>query len=407
MNTLGGLRVLSATLFAPFGGVWFADVVLDLDDGEALPTGRTVLTIGDRPCVCTVDPRFSGSFGQRHAVRVLGGGGGWHTEVPAQHYHNDGGVLLSAVATTTGLAAGEVVSVRTEARLGVDFVRAKERASRVLDGVAWWVGLDGVTVIGERLETPVPPALGAEVLEWDPAAQVATVSLDGLLEPGTTLEDPRFGRLVARDVEHVVTPDGFRARVWCGPSQGARLRSALARLAAEASGSVWTRCYRYRVVLDTGDRLALQAIREAPGLPDLLPVSVWYGAPGISAVMQPGAEVLVEFLEGDPAQPVVRAFEPAEGAGFLPIVLTLDALTLVKVGTVPFPVSHAVETLASFVAISTALSSISSALADPTKTANNLKWGELAGIVGPAVTTMIGSLVAAATTLPTTKLVAE
>ncbi len=406
-NNVNGVRVAAASLTMPETGVWYADLTLDLDVGQSAPTGRVALMLADSPCVCTVDDAWSGAFGENTTVRVRGGGGGWGKEVAAQHYHNDGGVLLSSVAVTTGVTAGEVVTVLEDAVLGTDFVRAKERASRVLDGVSWWVGLDGVTRIGKRVEAPIQPALGAEVLEYDPASQIVTLAADGLVEPGAVLTDSRFGRLVVRDVEIQISSEGFRVNASVGKPAGARLLSALRRVALEASGAVWCRSYRYKVVVDAGDRLVLQAVRERPGLPDLLPVSIWHGVPGISAVMLPGAEVLVEFLEGDPAQPIVVAFEPSEGAGFKPLLLTLDALTLVQVGSTPLPVAHASEVLGSLAAISAALVSIQGAVSGHTPQSDQIKYVDFTAILNSAVNAMVSALVLLAPTLPTTKLVAQ
>lgn len=406
-NNLNGLRVVAATLTMPETGVWYADVSLDLEPGQVAPTGRVALMLGDSLCVGTVDDAFSGTFGENTAVRVRGGGGGWGKVVSAQHYHNDGGVPLSSVAVTTGVAAGEVVTVLEDTVLGADFVRAKERASRVLDGVSWWVGLDGITRIGKRVEAPLSPALGAEVLEYDPAAQVVTLSADGLVEPGAVLTDERFDRLVVRDVEVQVDGDGMRVRASVGPAAGARLLSALRRVALEASGAVWCRSYRYRVVVDGGDRLVLSAVREKPGLPALLPVSIWHGVPGVSAMLLPGAEVLVEFIEGDPAQPVVVAFEPSEGAGFKPLMLTLDAQTFVSVGFGPtaLPVAHAIQTMANDAALLAAINAIGAAF---TSLGPIPLLGAIAGgVITGAGATAAGVLSASAALLPTTKLVAE
>src|SRR4051812_21262365 len=92
--------------------------------------------------------------------------------------------------------------------------------------------------------------------------------------------------------------------------------------------------YRYRVVkMNPGDdRVQLQAVRKLAGLPDILPVSILPGMAGLSAVLQLGAVVLVEFIEGDPSLPIVSHFEAKGGAGFLPVSLALDATGAVNIG---------------------------------------------------------------------------
>ena len=92
--------------------------------------------------------------------------------------------------------------------------------------------------------------------------------------------------------------------------------------------------YRYRVVKmnPCDDRVQLQAVRKLAGLPDLLPVSILPGMAGLSAVLTPGAIVLVEFIEGDPSLPIVTHFEAKGGSGFLPVSLFLDATAAVNIG---------------------------------------------------------------------------
>lgn len=90
--------------------------------------------------------------------------------------------------------------------------------------------------------------------------------------------------------------------------------------------------YRYRVVRMAGHRVDLQAVRKAPGLPNILPVPVHPGAAGLAAELSPGALVLVEFVEGDPGQPVVTHFSTKDDPGFLPVALALDATEAVRIG---------------------------------------------------------------------------
>jgi hypothetical protein len=69
----------------------------------------------------------------------------------------------------------------------------------------------------------------------------------------------------------------------------------------------------------------LQAVRQAAGLPDALPATQIPGIAGAWAKLANGAEVLVEFIEGDPSQPIVTGFTPKGGGGFVPERLTLGA----------------------------------------------------------------------------------
>lgn len=106
--------------------------------------------------------------------------------------------------------------------------------------------------------------------------------------------------------------------------------------------------YRYRVTDMVTTRVRLQAVKVAPGLPDVLHVSVLPGVAGAAAELKPGSLVLVQFVEGDPAQPIVTHFEAEGGEGWLPISLTLDASSTLKIGPSdpaidvgPVPTEHA------------------------------------------------------------------
>ncbi len=90
--------------------------------------------------------------------------------------------------------------------------------------------------------------------------------------------------------------------------------------------------YRYRVVDMVATRCRLQAISEAPGLPHLMHVSVLPGVAGAAANLTPGTVVLVAFVEGDPAQPVVTHFAAEGAAGFVPISLVVDATDTISLG---------------------------------------------------------------------------
>jgi hypothetical protein len=86
-------------------------------------------------------------------------------------------------------------------------------------------------------------------------------------------------------------------------------------------------------------RLTLQAVSRASGAPEaVLAVPPWYGVPGVSAMIVPGAEVSVVFLDGDPAQPIVTAFHGdvtqitvGEGASYVALATLVTAqLTALK-----------------------------------------------------------------------------
>jgi hypothetical protein len=102
------------------------------------------------------------------------------------------------------------------------------------------------------------------------------------------------------------------------------LRDLVARLARRELaklGLVLT--YEYRVVLQSGPAVELQAMRQAAGLPDLARVVARPGAAGYAPSYRLGSTVLVAFVEGDPARPFI-AFGPEVGAE-PPLEVAIDA----------------------------------------------------------------------------------
>jgi hypothetical protein len=327
---LGTLIATTVRLLIPAVGVWTADVDVTLDDVTKIPSGKTVLQIRDRKLQCTVDDASSGRFGETFRARVVGGAGGWSSPVPARDYANDAGVMTSTVFSTTAAAVGETIQVPTPERLGVHYVRQAGPAAQVLSSVAWYVDFDGITHVGARPSQ----VLSADhtVMSWDALTHIATIGADDLIEPGTVLTDSRFDTITVREIEQIFQADGARATAFCdngSDPQLSPLMVALYAAARAATGSKFLARYRYRIVQEKpGGRLSLQAVNKSAGIPDALPISIWPGFQGISGHVAPGAIVLVDFVEGNPALPIVTAFEDGT-----PIELRLEALQITLNGS--------------------------------------------------------------------------
>jgi hypothetical protein len=155
---LSGHRVTRAALTVYAVGVWAADVALE-DEGGGLdvsPFGVT-LAIGGSSFVGTLVRAPSPHLGSV-TVRIVGGGGGWRGQVEAKAYAAPSGVMLSVVAGDAAREAGERLRLDADRVVGSAFVRERCPAARVLNQLApggWYVGADGVTVIGERLATAI------------------------------------------------------------------------------------------------------------------------------------------------------------------------------------------------------------------------------------------------------------
>lgn len=346
--SLNGLRVVSVRWIAPWSGAWQADVDFDLAEVPVMPSGKAAIVVGTSGLLNgAIDERDAGKFGTKARARVVGGNGGWEKIVGARAYHNDAGVLSSAVITTTAAEVGEVVVDTAPTLLGAsDFIRTAGPASRVLAGLPWYVNTQGVTVIGPRPPIPTSPT-SVEVLSWEPREQRAEVACDELLLPGSILVDPtRFGTVIVRDVEQTFDDKGARAIAWCvssTPSKvaaGNRLIAALGAIARETTGSPLLRSYRYRVLKDIVGRYQLQAVKKTLGVPETIgPLSAWTGAAGVSAKLKPGAIVLVSFVEGDPGQPLLLGYQEDD----TPLEVKIDATTKVGVGAGTSPVAKAPE----------------------------------------------------------------
>jgi hypothetical protein len=370
MITLNALRGVRARVHMPKTGAWIADVDVDLDAVPVAPSGRALLTIGVNALTGTVDDRASGRFGSKAHVRLVAGGGGWDKVVPGVHLHNDAGVLSSAVYAAVGAAVGEsVVELGIPRRLGVDFVCMRGAASQIFAGVDWYVDELGITRVGPRVPVPAPPT--ADVLSWDPTNKVAEIASDLLITPGMTLTDPvRFGVATVEDVEHSFGDGGTRALARCStpsllgaaasaalasppPAAGGKIVQALAALARQAAQTSALKKYPYRVVTQGVDgRLTLQATdpkSEAP--PFLRLIDIWAGVAGVSLKLAPASVVLVSFIDGDKARPIVTGFDPKSP----PVLqIRLDAVRVVAGEVGASAVAKADQVLACITAVAAA-----------------------------------------------------
>jgi hypothetical protein len=333
---LDGHRVRALKLQVSARGPWFAEV--DLVD-VADVSGRVTLTVGETELVGTIVPQQGGAFALQTSVRIVGGNGGWGKLLDARGYHNDAGLKARLIAEDAARECGEVLqsfSASTE-RIGLDYARPNVPASTVLEyaagTAAWWVDYNGLTYVGERIRSELPAS--AYVLQqFNARERVAQLAIDDLasLQIGSIIDDERLDSPVTVYDFEVSTRDNspLRASVWFGPPshQAGRLSSLLrAIIGHTTAGELWG-CYRYRVATMNGDgRVDLQAVRKSAGLPDLRSVSQWPGLPGSAPTLALGAEVIVQFIDGDPAQPMVTAYAGPGGAGFVPTQLVLGGDT--------------------------------------------------------------------------------
>ena len=319
--SVGTLSASKVRLVVANSGPWWAEC--DFEDDAAL-AGRVVLKVGELNLSGTVVPQYGGAHALRRQATIVAGAGRWSALVAPKDYHNDAGVKSRNVADDAARAVGETLGTFTPGadRVGIDYVRQAGPASRALEDVigdaAWWVDYAGVTQVGVRAAVAVDPA-ACEVLEYDARARVALLGVDDLskVSIGSILSDRLDEPQTIRELEIVVEGGALRVKAWCGGDERGegRLATVLRGIVERLAGMQLFGCYRYRVVQQAGDgRLSLQAVRSRPGLPDILPISIWPGIAAAELKPEEGNEALVDFVEGDAAQPVVRSFQTADGA---------------------------------------------------------------------------------------------
>lgn len=93
--------------------------------------------------------------------------------------------------------------------------------------------------------------------------------------------------------------------------------------------------YEYRIAtVYAGPVLDLQATADtvAMGLADIPKVPAWAGVAGAQIGATAGSRVLVQFINGNAARPIVVAWAPAGDSGWLPTSLTIDATDAITIG---------------------------------------------------------------------------
>ena len=326
-SSINGHYVTSARVTIPQWGCWFADVTVD---GDVRLATRVSLQVADLSLSGSV---VSGGLdGGRSYYRIVAGSGGWGKSISARSYANDAGVKLSTIVSDAANDCGELVDGWPSDSVGSAFVRAEAPASSVLELLArgsWYVDSAGITRHGMRPSRRLdePSARGV----FDRARNRVTLALDSIAEvvPGVT-----YDGMQSADIEHELSDGGLRTTLWgSGITHGSRAAAAMRAIVDSVDPD---RAYRglteYRVVTLEGDCVNLQPVLRSAGMPDLRRVPIRPSVGGGKSTLQPGARVLVSFVNSDPARPFVLAFEEYGGPGFRPLTFELDAQTLVRLG---------------------------------------------------------------------------
>lgn len=402
LATLNGARVLTCAVSLPAYGAWWAEVEISPDSDDVL-TGAATLVVDDLTLKGTITN--GGASQARQRYRVVGGGAGWCKTIAAKSYVNDLGVKSAIILRDAALACGEMLGTVPPADVaGPAYTRENAPARRTLEALyprGWYVDESGITQIGRR---PVLTYTGAAVrIDNDPALGRYELAPDagglGALLPGVVVDG-----VEAVDVEIVIGDDGkLRVVLWARRANraGDPLASSLARFVDELTAPHrFFATWEYRIVARSGERLDLQATRVSSGMPDLRAVRIRPGVAGVRTHPMLGSLVEVAFLNGDPSQPRVVAFDDQDGAGFI-----ADEIAMQAGATGSTPTEHATSVEALAVALQMTLTAVGGALgapgagvtalaADATFAAGILA-AAAAAPVGPATKSAIATLLAA------------
>jgi hypothetical protein len=318
--TLGAVNGFACTRMrvqVPAWGAWWVDA--DLVEPQAL-AGRVTVTLADLTLSGTI---VSGGVAEgRASYRIVAGAGGWGRTLGAKAYTSDALVKISTVIGDAAREAGETLGALPTTRMGPHYARTAGIASATLNSLApraWYVDFAGVTQLGARAATAYTG--DGTRTKIDPAGRIVEVATETLaaLVPGVQVD----GALPATDVEYDLDAKRLTARVYSAPRTTRRL-DALARIFEALFPDLKYRgTYEFRVVTQDGERLNLQPVRAATGMPDLARVPVRPGMAGLRANVALGSLVLVTFVDADPSRPVVVAHDAPDAPGWMPLTLEL------------------------------------------------------------------------------------
>jgi hypothetical protein len=325
--TLEGHSLQRACVTVPKWGLWWADA--HLVEPETL-SGAVALKLADKELNGTI---IAGGVAEGKAsYRIVGGAGGWGKAIsqPKKPYRNDAGMKISSVIGDAARIVGETVEDVPTTRVGQHYAMVNGTASDVLNLLtprSWRVDFDGVTRFGER-ETVVYEGEGT-VTRIVPDGSIFEIATDeiGDLLPGVTVE----GSQPATDVEYNLTSEKLTVKVYCG-TDSRRLRAWRKLVLALFPWLQYVGVFEYVVVSQTGERLNLQPLRVATGMPELSGVPVRPGVASFKSTATPGAHVLVAFADRDPSRPQVIAHDAPDAPGFGLTVFGRALLPLARVG---------------------------------------------------------------------------
>jgi hypothetical protein len=300
--SLASFPVNSCELDIPNRGTWLARVVLTDEKGPA-EGDLVTLAIGSLALVGTVIG--AGQHGGVATARVVGGHSGWRQAPTGLSFQNDANLRKKDLASSIASAVGEKIKSEDET-VGVNWCfDPLASAGSNLDLLGeWYMGNDGVTVLGTR------PNLGEfkttvsefEGLEGRAVCQVEEYQADKFLPGALISADSLENSIRVKHARFLYAPKSFTIEVSSVEQAPNRLGEHAARKAR------FFGTYLYRIIEQISDRLNLQAVDSVKGLPNQVLVTKAHGIPGVESTCSPAGEVLIAFANGDTSKPRVLAY---------------------------------------------------------------------------------------------------
>ena len=313
----------------PSRGAWIAH--MRIDDLEAK------LKLNDEVTIKLDDLEMKGTIIRDHldsaerALDVVGGKAGWRKIVPAKSYASDSGIEAKIVADDLAADAEETIDTFdvVSTSLGPSYVRLRGRAGPsledVIGGAYWWVDFDGVTHVAIERPSETRTEDDFAVSSYDPNKQLVILDVEDLrkFKPGDKLKHDFLDaeKTIERMVIRVNEDQPLVIEAQCSDHNdfAMQLEAAIKRVVEQQAVTL----LEYTIDGQTDDhRLKLKPVDE--DLPTLDKVEVWAGLPGMTHDELSGMRVLVGFIGGKRARPVVLAFAPPNGPNWEPPKITLN-----------------------------------------------------------------------------------
>lgn len=305
--SVAGIQVVGGSLLVPMVGAWSADLYLATDQAVS---GAVPVTIGNLTLIGFV--YRSDAYGGQTRARLVGGYGGWRTQVSNQGYGSNSGVKLSHVLQDVASACGEHMGPVGDATVGPAFTRLGLGgvASDVLwnlvgAGVipAWRVDTAGVTQVtawpASTVSTPF------QVTDQRPDEGMVVIATEDYASwlPGASFTAPQLlGSFTVAGVHYHFDNDGtFRLEVLTGTSD--RLLGALqAIIARQVAPTRFYGRYEYTISNPTETTIDCSPVDGSLGLPDFQGIPIT--ADSATEILPPaGGTAHVMFIDGKPSRP--------------------------------------------------------------------------------------------------------